>query len=380
MRDHTITLTTYGTSLTSLLEAQNNQQLEINQLKQSNSTLAQDLINQTHRITQLERTIEALTNSTEDLTSRNLALQSTLSDIEILKTQVASQDELIEALNNQPPINSTEIIQEQVQAHINTLNTQQFWQRELDRSANQLVFKNLRKTPNTTNMHPREIFIANILTPMNLNTEDEAKVTPISVFDANKGKDTANTHFLICTFSSLQAISLIKQNTKKIPKQVRFCPRVPLQYKATLNEFLKTQGQIRLLRDKDGISLAKTKITTNKGHLVLEKSDRVGDSFSPFYPIDSFIPQTNESVPSTTPTPHQKTHALIQCRWDDPVTTASKETIKAHLDKAKMEHASFNNTSHLLNITTMFNDLDQTLEYLRSNPILNASKVNSSTF
>merc|ERR1712081_40913 len=173
---------------------------------------------------------------------------------------------------------------QQVQAHINTLNTQQFWQRELDRSANQLVFKNLRKTPNTTNMHPREVFIANILEPMNLNTEDEAKITPISVFDANKGKDTANTHLLICPFSSLQAISLIKQNAKKIPKQVRFCPKVPLQYTATLNKFLKTQGQIRLLRDKDGIPLAKTKITTNKGHLVLEKSDRVRDSFSPFYP------------------------------------------------------------------------------------------------
>merc|ERR1711954_385617 len=112
------------------------------------------------------------------------------------------------------------------------------------------------------NMHPRKIFIANILMP-NLNTEDKAKITPISVFDANKGKDTANTHFLICTFSSLQATSLIKQNAKKIPKQVRFCPRVPLQYTSTLNEFLKTQGRIRLLRDKDGIPLAKTKITTN---------------------------------------------------------------------------------------------------------------------
>merc|ERR1711954_34813 len=113
------------------------------------------------------------------------------------------------------------------------------------------------------------------LAHMNLNTEDEAKITPISVFYANKGKDTANSHFLISTFSSLKAISLIKQNAQKIPKQVRFCPRVPLQYKATLNQFLKTQGQIRLLRDEDGITLAKTRITTNKGHLVLEKSYRV---------------------------------------------------------------------------------------------------------
>merc|ERR1711954_27842 len=184
----------------------------------------------------------------------------------------------------------------------------------------------------------------------------------------------------ICIFASLQAISLIKQNAKKIPKQVIFCPKVPLQYTATLNEFLKTQGQIRLLRDKDGIPLAKTRITTNKGHLVLEKYDRVEDSFSPFYPIGSVIPQSNGSVPSITPTPYQRTHALIQWRWDDPVTTASKESIKAHLEKAKIEHASFNHTSHLLNITTMTNSLKQTLEYLRSNSILNASKVSSSAF
>merc|ERR1711954_45390 len=134
----------------------------------------------------------------------------------------------------------------------------------------------------------------------------ETKIIPISVFDANKGKDNANTHFLTCTFSSVQAISLIKQNAKKIPKQVRFCPRVPLQYTTTLNEFLKTQGQIRLLKDKNGTSLAKTRITTNKGHLVLEKSDRVRDGFSSFYPINSFIPQSAESIPSTNPPPHQK--------------------------------------------------------------------------
>ena len=315
--------------------------------------------------------------------SRNQILQTSVDDLMTLKQQVATQNKQIETLYNEPPNKSTKTTQQQVQEHINTLNTQQFWQKELDRSANQLVFKNLRKTPNTTNMHPREIFMANILAPMNLNTEDKAKITPISVFDANKGKDTANTHVLICTFSSRHAISLIKQNAKNIPKPVRFCPKVPLQYTTTLNQFLKTQGQIRLLRDEDGKPLAKTKITTNKGHLVLEKSDRVNDSFSPFYPIDSFIPQTNGRVPSIIPTPYQKSHALIQCRWDGPISTTSKEEIKAHLEKAKMEYASFtsfNHTSHLLNITTMANVLEQTLEYLRSNPILNASKVNSNAF
>merc|ERR1711954_151639 len=94
--------------------------------------------------------------------------------------------------------------------------------KKIGKSGNQLVFKNLEKTPHTSNMHPREIFINNVLNPMSLNTEDEAKITPISVFDANKGKDNASTYFLICTFSSVQAISLIKQNAKKIPKQIRF--------------------------------------------------------------------------------------------------------------------------------------------------------------
>merc|ERR1711954_395312 len=169
----------------------------------------------------------------------------------------------------------------------------------------------------------------------------------------------------ICIFASVQAISLIKQNAKKIPKQVRFCPRVPLQYTTTLNEFLKTQGQIRLLKDENGTSLARTKITTNKGHLILEKSDRTGDTFTPYYPMQTFIPQASDSALSITPTPYNKTHALIRYRWNDPVPLALKETIKAHLKKADMEYASFNHTSHLLSITKAHN-LDKTSTYLRS--------------
>merc|ERR1711954_174059 len=235
---HATTLTTHGNSLASIFKTQDKQQRELNHLQNLNTTLTQDLVDQTDRITQLEKTVEDLTKSTEDLTAKNLDLQNALKDIEDLKTQITTQNDIIETINNEQVTNSTEIIQEQVQAHIDTLNTQRYWQRELDRSANQLVFKNLEKKPHTSNMHPREIFINNILNPMSLNREDKAKITPISVFDANKGKDNASTHFLICTFSSVQAISLIKQNAKKIPKQVRFCPRVPLQYTTTLNEFL----------------------------------------------------------------------------------------------------------------------------------------------
>merc|ERR1712081_8752 len=70
--------------------------------------------------------------------------------------------------------------------------------------------------------------------------------------------------------------------------------------------------------------------------------------------------------PSHEPTAPTKTHTLIQCRWDDPVNSTSKDSIKAHLERANFEFASFNHTSHLLNITTKINDHDQTLDHLRS--------------
>merc|ERR1711954_636398 len=163
---HATTLTTHRNSLSSILKTQDKQQRELNNLQNQNTTLTQDLVDQTDRITQLEKTVEDLTKSTEDLTAKNLNLQNALKDIEDLKTQVTAQNYIIETINNEQATNSTEIIQEQVQAHIDTLNTQQYWQRELDRSANQLVFKILKKTPHTSNMRPRGIFINNILEPM----------------------------------------------------------------------------------------------------------------------------------------------------------------------------------------------------------------------
>ena len=377
---HATTLTTHGNTLASILKAQEKQQLELNLLQNQNTTLTQDLAQQKDKITQLEKNVEDLKKSTEDLTANNLNLQSALKDIDDLKNQITAQNDTINTLNSEQTANSAEAIQEQVQTHIDALNAQQYWQRELDKSANQLVFKNLEKTSHTLNLHPRQIFINHILSPMNINPEDEAKITPISVFDANKGKESANTHFLICTFSSVQAISIIKQNAKRIPKQVRFCPRVPLQYTDTLNEYLKTQGQIRLLKDKNGIPIARTKLTTNKGHLILEKSDRTAETFGPFYPIQTFIPEASDSALSISPTKRTKTHALIQCRWKEPVSLASQEEINAHLKDADVEFASFNHTSHLLSITTKAHVHDKTATYLRLNPTINASKISSNAF
>merc|ERR1711954_74865 len=58
LENHTITLTTHATSLAALFETQNKQNLEISQLKESNSTLVQNLLDQILRITQLEKAIE----------------------------------------------------------------------------------------------------------------------------------------------------------------------------------------------------------------------------------------------------------------------------------------------------------------------------------
>merc|ERR1711954_275612 len=174
---HATTLTTHRNSLSSILKTQDKQQRELNHLQNLNTTLTQDLVDQTDRITQLEKTVEDLIKSTKDLTAKNLDLQNALKDIEHLKTQVTMQNDIIETMNNEQATNSTEIIQEQVQANIDTLNTQQYWQRELYRSANQLVFKNLNKTPHTSNIHPREIFISNILEPTQPNPSNSTRPT-----------------------------------------------------------------------------------------------------------------------------------------------------------------------------------------------------------
>merc|ERR1711954_428203 len=71
LEHHDITLTTNATNLAKLYETQNKQTLEINQLKESNSTLVQNNLDQALRITQLEKTVEALINTTEKLTTRN---------------------------------------------------------------------------------------------------------------------------------------------------------------------------------------------------------------------------------------------------------------------------------------------------------------------
>merc|ERR1712082_536978 len=107
LEHHDITLKTNATNLAKLY----------NQLKESNSTLVQSSLDQALRITQLEKTVEALINTTEKLTSRNQILQTSIDDLTTLKQQVVTQSEQIETLYNEPPNKPPETIQQQVQEH-----------------------------------------------------------------------------------------------------------------------------------------------------------------------------------------------------------------------------------------------------------------------
>merc|ERR1711954_467761 len=148
---HAETLTSHGITLASVLTAQEKIEQDLNSLKQQNTALTQDLAQQSIKVTQLEKTID-------DLKANKVDVQSVLKDMDDLRTQIETQNETINTLSTEQATTSAEAIQEQVQSHIDVLNTQQFWQRELDKSANQLVFKNLAKTTHTQNLHPRQIF------------------------------------------------------------------------------------------------------------------------------------------------------------------------------------------------------------------------------
>merc|ERR1711954_147715 len=151
---HAETLTSHGNTLASILVTQEKMQQDLTLLQQQNTALTQDLAQQSNKVTQLEKTIEDLKKSTQDLTADKADVQSVLKDMDNLKTQRAAQNETINTISAKQTTTSAKAIQEQVQSHIDVLNTQQFWQRELDKSANQLVFKNLAKTTLTLTLTP----------------------------------------------------------------------------------------------------------------------------------------------------------------------------------------------------------------------------------
>merc|ERR1712081_72494 len=116
---HAETLTSHGITLASVLTAQEKIEQDLNLLKQHNTALTQDLAQQSIKVTQLEKTID-------ELKADKVDVQSVLKDMDDLRTQIETQNETINTLSTEQATTSAEAIQEQVQSHIDVLNTQQF--------------------------------------------------------------------------------------------------------------------------------------------------------------------------------------------------------------------------------------------------------------
>ena len=229
-------------------------------------------------------------------------------------------------------------------------------------------------------MNPRQIFINHILKPMALNPADETRATPTSVFDSNRGKPEASNHILICTFTSPDSALIIKQNTGRLPNHVKLCPKVPPQYTDTLNEYLRTQSSIKRLRDTNGNPLAKSRITSHNGHLTLEKADRIGNTYTSFHPIKTFIPQTPNSPPPTITPTQTKKLTLITCTWKHPINKAAQADVTNHLSNLKTPHHSAYASKYRLSITTKLSDSHTVKTHLGLHPLTQLATISSSDF
>ena len=317
------------------------------------------------RINELETSLATQTSlleaKSEYLATTNQTLTETIKDVNDLKERPAEL--------------SQEIINARVQEFMKQKDFEAHWQRELDRSAQKLVFKNLKKTPESTNLHPREIFEKFILQPMNANWEDKAMMIPIAVVDLNRSKPDYNSHLLLCTFGSLEGISLIKRNASRIPRGVTFNLSVPTPYSPHLNQFLKQQKALRMIKDKDGNTLVRSKISKNQGYLILETSDRINeDNWSPYTTKASFIPSSDETVPCVSITQSTPKYTLLQYHWETPLPSPDQKRISDLLKTCDTMNFSFNRTGYSLAVTIQHELEERIQSKLRQDPQIVAAR------
>ena len=210
---------------------------------------------------------------------------------------------------------------------------------------------------------------------MRLHTEDEQKITPITVIDVNREKEDQASHLLICTFSSIQAISLLKQNARKIPRTIKFNTRVPMEYQPKLNEHLKIQGKLRQMSNNEGNPLVKTRLNTDRGHILLEVSDRIGDGWSPFRTRTSFMPQCRANLPQTSTSTTPPKYTLLQYKWETPLNTEAQNSLKQLASTLNTENVSFNHTNHILNITIQHNQEALVSSSIARNPHISSANL-----
>ena len=198
-----------------------------------------------------------------------------------------------------------------------------------------------------------------------------AKLTPTSVVDLNSNKPQVNSHLLLCTFDSPETILLLEQNSAKLPEHMNYNPKVPPEYTTQLKDFIKQQKQLKLLKNKNREPLVKSRLSTHRGHLILETAEKIGENWTHYSTRSSFMPQSTNKAPSILKNKPNPKYSLIQYSWPEALPTASQNNIKNTLKKLEIESFSFNSPRNHLNLTVAHslaakikNELDKDHQFL----------------
>ena len=160
-----------------------------------------------------------------------------------------------------------------------------------------------------------------------------------------------------------------------IPGGVTFNLSVPTPYSPHLNEFLKEQRALRMIRNKDGDTLVRSRISTNQGHLILEKSDRISEeNWSAYRTKSSFIPSSDESVPCIATAPTTPKYTLLQYHWESPLPSPDQKRILDLLKTCDTMNSSFNRTGYSLSVTIKHDLEERIRSKLRQDPQIAAAR------
>ena len=143
----------------------------------------------------MQTKLETLQSKLEKLTVK-APLQQTSSQLYQPETPVTVERT---QKNLEKPTQTPQEIDQKISHSQEQQRLEMYWQAKLEKSANQLVFTNLKRTPKTSKLLPPKIFLESILRPMKLSWRDMAKLTPTSVVDLNSQKPKVNSHLLVCT-------------------------------------------------------------------------------------------------------------------------------------------------------------------------------------
>ena len=295
----------------------------------------------------MQTKLENLQSKLEKLTVK-APLQQTSSQLHQPETPVTAERT---QKNPEKPTQTPQEIDQKISHSQEQQRLEMYWQAKLEKSANQLVFTNLKKSPETLKLLPPQIFLKFILEPMELSWRNMAKLTPTSVVDLNSHKPQVNSHLLLCTFDSPETILLLKQNSAELPEHINYNPKVPPEYTTHLKDFIKQQKQLKLLKNKNREPLVKSRLSTHRGHLILETAEKIGENWTHYSTRSSFMPQSTNKAPSILKNKPDPKYSLLQYSWPEALPIASQNNIRNALKKLEIENFSFNSSGNHLNLT-----------------------------